>query len=151
MSDAPREAGSPSATGPIAPGTGTGHVAPPLRPDVVGGTEPPAPPKPGRARDVVLSAVLLIGTYVAFLVGSVFALLGIAFTDAVFADDADVRAGVAAVVGVGVVLIVIGLAATAATVLLQRMGRRTWWIPALSLGLTIAGWLTAAVLYTLTV
>lgn len=109
-------------------------------PIVVSTPGSPAPrPGAGRVGDVALSVALLIAGYVAYFVGAIFALLTVGITDA--------RGGASAVLVVGIALAVTGLAATIATVVLQRMRRRTRWIAAGNLLLTIVGWIVAFVLY----
>lgn len=95
-----------------------------------------------RVGDVALSVGLLIAGYVAFFVGALFALLTVGITDA--------RGGASAVLIVGIVLVVLGLAATITTVVLQRLGRRTWWLGAGNLVLTVVGWIVAFVIYVAT-
>lgn len=96
-------------------------------------------PRPGRAGDVALSVALLIASYGAFLIGALFALLTVGITDA--------RGGASGVLTIGVVLAVLGLVATVLTVVLQRMRRRTWWLGASALLLTVIGWIVAFAVY----
>jgi len=103
---------------------------------------PVSRPNAARVGDVALSVALLIAGYVAYFVGALFALLTVGITDA--------RGGASAVLVVGIVLAVTGLTATIATIVLQRMRRRTRWIAAGNLLLTIVGWIVAFVIYVVT-
>jgi hypothetical protein len=83
-----------------------------------------------------------MASYAAFLIGALFALLTVGITDA--------RGGASAVLAIGVVLAVVGLVATVLAVVLQRMRRRTWWLGAAALLLTVVGWIVAFAVYVAT-
>ena len=106
-----------------------------------------APPPRARATwDIVLSIVFLVGNAVVFFGGAFMSVFVMAFTD-VCPPGCDVDAGVNAVFAVAGSLAVLGLAATAVTIVLLVRRRRAWWLPLLTGVVTAVGWLIAFALY----
>lgn len=107
-----------------------------------------APPPRARATwDVALSVIFLIGNVVVFVGGAFMSVFVMAFTD-YCPPGCDIDAGVDAVFAVGSALAVLGLAATAVTIVLLVRRRRAWWLPLAAGLLTVAGWVVAFALYT---
>lgn len=104
----------------------------------------------GRRRapwDVALSVVLLVVTYLAYWIGTVFAFVSLS----ILAPCPDGVCGTAQAGGVqfvaALVIFLVGVVGTAVTILLFVLRRRAWWAAAATLALTVAGWFTAFGLY----
>jgi hypothetical protein len=96
--------------------------------------------------DVVLSILLLIGNAVVFFGGAFMSVFVMAFTDNC-PPGCDIDAAVSVVLTVGVVLGLLGIAATVVTILLLVRRRRAWWLPLSAAVVTAAGWLLAFAFY----
>ena len=97
--------------------------------------------------DVALSVVLLVVAYFAYWIGTVFAFVSLS----ILAPCPDGVCGTAQAGGVqfvaALVIFLLGVAGTAATIVLFLFRRRSWWAAATTLVLTVAGWFTAFGLY----
>ncbi len=102
--------------------------------------------RPRKVWDIALSIVLLVFSYVAFLVGALFAVFSVAFIDYCPAPcSATAAAGSQATVGV--VLAIVALLATILTIVLLVLRRRAWWVAAGSLLIILIGWIVGFALY----
>ena len=96
--------------------------------------------------DIALSIVLLVFTYVAFLVGALLAVFSVAFIDYCPAP-CSAAAAAGAQVSTGVVLASVALVATILTIVLLVVRRRAWWVGAASLLIMLIGWIVGFALY----
>ena len=99
-----------------------------------------------KAWDVALSIVLLVLSYTAFLIGALFAVFSVAFID--YCPDpchADTAAG--AQVVAGIVVAIVALLGTIATIVLLVLRRRAWWAAAATLLLVVIGWIAGFIGY----
>ena len=90
--------------------------------------------------------MLLVFTYVAFLVGALLAVFSVAFID--YCPAPCNAAGAAgAQVTAGVILAAVALVATILTIVLLIIRRRAWWVAAASLLIMFIGWIVGFALY----
>lgn len=94
------------------------------------------------------SIVLLLFAYGAFLIGAVFALLGLSFLDSCPDETCSVTAAVDVQFTTGIVLALLALAGTIATVLLLVFRRRGWWVALITLATMVVGWIVGFILFT---
>lgn len=93
--------------------------------------------------DLALSAVLLVASSVAYWIGFVFAVLGLSLLTPCSAGVCgSAQAGGVQFVA-ALALFVLGVVGTVLVVALQVVRRRSWWVGATALVLTIGGWFTA--------
>jgi hypothetical protein len=95
----------------------------------------------------VLSIVLLVLNLGLFLVGALFQLFGLAFTDSCPTATCDITAGVDAVFTVASLIAAVGILATIATIVLLVLRFRAWWVPLIAIVATIVGWIVSLSLY----
>jgi hypothetical protein len=102
-----------------------------------------APERTRKGWDIALSVVFLVLATVAGIVGSILAVISLAFIDYCppgCSVDGAVNAQFAAVLAV----VIIGLVGLIATIVLLAMRRRAWWVALLTLvligGAFVAGW-----------
>ncbi|MEO8528088.1 MAG: hypothetical protein ABI435_03325 [Pseudolysinimonas sp.] len=105
------------------------------------------PPRPRKVWDIVLSIVLLVFTYGAFLIGAVFTLLALAFTDNCTPETCNTALATDTVFTAGALIALVGLVATVVVVVLLLRRFRAWWVAAAALVLTILGWIVSFALY----
>lgn len=116
----------------------------PIIPVVVG--DPPV--RRRRTWDIVLSVLLLLGSYGAFFIGLVIALVSIAVTMECRGDECDAaRSASAGVLIFGAAIAAFDFIATVGTILLLVWRRLAWWLPAIAVGVTIIGWILAVALF----
>ena len=96
--------------------------------------------------DIALSIVLLVFSYVAFLIGALFAVFSVAFID-YCPEPCSATAAAGSQATVGVVLAIVALVATIVTILLLVLRRRGWWVAAASLLIIVVGWIVGFALY----
>jgi hypothetical protein len=101
-----------------------------------------------RAGDVAASVVLLLLAYGAFLIGAVFALLGLSFLDTCPEGTCSVTAAVDVQFTTGIILAIAALAGTIVTVLLLVFRRRGWWVALVTLATMVVGWIVGFILFT---
>lgn len=126
-------------------------VQPPLATSVVSPTNAAAPVRRRRVGDVAASIVLLVLSYSAFLIGAVFALIGLSFIDDCPSGSCSVNAAVDAQFTTGVVLAIAALVGTIVTILLLVKRRRGWWVALITFATIVVGWIVGFILFTMAV
>ena len=102
--------------------------------------------RPRKVWDIALSIVLLVCSYVAFLVGALFAVFSVAFID-YCPEPCSATAAAGSQATVGVVLAIVALVATILTIVLLVARRRAWWVAAAALLIIIVGWIVGFAFY----
>lgn len=119
------------------------RVTTPIRPQPV-----PPPLRPRRTWDIVLSVLLLLGSYGAFFIGLVVGLVSVAVTAECRGDECDLaRAASGGLLGFAAGIALLDFLATIGTILLLVTRRLAWWLPASAFGLTILGWIVALAIF----
>ncbi len=98
------------------------------------------------AWDIAVSVILLVASYAAYWIGAVFALFSLALLDSCAGACSTTLAGDVQFT-TALLLFGFGVLGTACTILLLVFRRRGWWAAAVTLVLTIAGWLVGSVFY----
>ena len=96
--------------------------------------------------DIALSIALLVLSYVAFLVGALFAVFSVAFID-YCPEPCHADAAASAQVVTGIALAIVALLGTIATIILIVARRRAWWVGATTLLLVLIGWIVGFIAY----
>ena len=97
--------------------------------------------------DIALSIILLVLSYATFLIGALFAVFSVAFID-YCPEPCHADAASSAQVITGIILAIVALLGTIATIILLVLRRRGWWVAAVTLLLVIVGWIGGFIAYT---
>lgn len=117
----------------------------PIQPRVV---PPRGPARIRRSWDIVLSVLLLLGSYGAFFIGLTIGLVSVAVTAECRGDECDLaRAASGGLLAFAAGIALFDFLATIGTILLLVYRRLAWWLPATALGVTILGWIVAIAVF----
>lgn len=96
--------------------------------------------------DVALSIVLVVFANVAFLIGAIFAILSVGFSQDC-SSGCDTNSAISLLFVVGAILAFVGLLGSVLTIVFLVRRRRAWWMAATTLVLIAVGWIVGFLLF----
>ncbi len=96
--------------------------------------------------DVALSIVLVVFANTAFLIGAIFAILSVGFSQDC-SSGCDTASASSILFAVGAILAFVGLVGSILTIVFLVRRRRGWWIAAATLLLISVGWIVGFLLF----